>query len=212
VYIGFTMRNQTKVTGIITSVELRSFTARDSGRYGSERYDVKALVTLSVDGDIYWFYSPATSHTISKGGPFYVSTVKPSDWITSQEWSTKGALGASGFGETPTLRVNVGDVVTVQGSVKLNDRRGVRLERVKRLDYSYRALNLAWWTRYEAARESVPLSLPADTELPAIEGVEWHRIGSSDGTTIRFDSKVTNEIALLAFVEGVPQEQAQRPV
>jgi hypothetical protein len=200
-----------EVTGTIISVSLRSFPARDSGRYGSERYDVKALVTLSVDGDTYWFYSPATTHSISKGGPFYVSTVQPCDWITSQEWATEGALGASGFGETPALRVRVGDVVTVQGSVKSEDHRGVRLERVKRLDWSYRALNLAWWTRYEAARSKVPISLPPDQELPAFEGVEWRRIGSPDGTTIRFDSKVINEVALLASIEGVPLAQAQRP-
>lgn len=205
------MTNKTKVTGTITSVELRSFTARDSGRYGTERYDVKALVTLSVDGETYWFYSPATSHSISKGGPFYVSTVQPCDWITSQEWSTQGALGASGFGETPTLRVKAGDVVTVQGSIKTSDHRGIRLERVKRLDYSYRTLNLAWWKRYEVARESIPLSLPPDAELPTVGGVEWHRIGSPDGTTIRFDSKVINDVALLAAVEGVPLEAAQRP-
>jgi hypothetical protein len=206
------MTSQTKVTGTITSVELRSFTARDSGRYGTERYDVKALVTLSVDGEVYWFYSPATSHSISKGGPYYVSTVQPCDWITSQEWSTKGALGASGFGETPTLRVKAGDVVTVQGSVKSNDHRGIRLERVKRLDYSYRVLNLAWWTRYEAARDKVPASLAPDQELPTFDGVEWHRIGSPDGTTVRFDSKVTNQVALLACVEGVSVDHAHRPV
>lgn len=206
------MKNQTKVTGTIVSVKLCSFTARDSGRYGTERYDVKALVTLSVDGETYWFYSPATSHSISKGGPFYVSTVQPCDWITSQEWSTNGALGASGFGETPTLRVKVGDVVTVQGSVKSNDHRGIRLERVKRLDYSYRALNLAWWTRYQTARGKVPVSLAPDQELPTFDGVEWHRIGSPDGTTIRFDSKVTSEVALLACVEGVSVDHAQRPV
>lgn len=205
------MTNQTKVTGTITSVTLRSFTARDSGRYGRERYDVKALVELNVDGERYWFYSPATSHTISKGGPFYVSTVESSDWITTQEWSAKGSLGASGLGETPILRVKVGDVVTVQGSIKSSDHRGIRLERVKRLDYSYRALNLAWWSRYNAARESVPLSLPPDAELPTVAGVEWQRIGSPDGTTIRFDSKVTDNIALLACIEGVSLEAAQRP-
>jgi hypothetical protein len=202
---------QKEITGTITEVSLRSFTARDSGRYGTERYDVKALVTLSVDGDIYWFYSPATSHTISKGGPFYVSTVQPCDWITSQEWSTKGALGASGFGDTPTLRVKVGDVVTVKGSVKSSDHRGIRLERVKRVDWNYRALNLAWWTRYEMARANVPASLAPDQELPTFDGVEWHRIGSADGTTIRFDSKVKDEVALLACVEGVSMAEAQRP-
>lgn len=206
------MTNQTKVTGTITSVTLRSFTARDSGRYGRERYDVKALVELSVDGERYWFYSPATSHTISKGGPYYVSTVEPSDWITAQEWSVSGSMSASGLGETPTLRVKAGDVVTVQGSIKSNDNRGIRLERVKRLDYSYRALNLAWWKRYEAAREQIPLSLSPDAQLPAVDGVEWHRIGSPDGTTIRFDSKVTDNIALLACIEGVSLEAAQRPL
>lgn len=206
------MTNQTKITGTITSVKLCSFTARDSGRYGRERYDVKALVELSVEGERYWFYSPATAHTISKGGPYYVSTVEPSDWITTQEWSTKGAMGASGLGETPALRVKAGEVVTVQGSIKSSDQRGIRLERVKRLDYNYRALSLAWWTRYNAARESIPASLPPDTELPSIEGVEWHRIGSPDGTTIRFDSKVTNDVALLACVEGVSLEAARRPL
>lgn len=206
------MRNQTTVTGTITSVKLCSFTARDSGRYGTERYDVKALVTLSVDGETYWFYSPATSHSISKGGPYYVSTVQPSDWITPQEWVTKGALGASGFGQTPTLRVKTSDVVTVQGSIKSTDHRGIRLERVKRLDYNYRTLNLAWWTRYEAARSKVPLSVTPDQEPPIFDGVEWHRIGSPDGTTIRFDSKVVSDVALLACVERVSIEQAAKPL
>jgi hypothetical protein len=138
--------------------------------------------------------------------------MEPCDWITVQEWSATGSGGASGLGQTPVLRVNVGDVVTVKGSVKSNDYRGIRLERVKRLDYSYRALNLAWWTRYEAARDKVPVSLRPDQELPVFEGVEWHRIGSPDGTTVRFDSKVTNEVALLACVEGVSVDHAQRPV
>jgi hypothetical protein len=138
--------------------------------------------------------------------------VEPSDWITVQEWSATGSSGAAGLGQTPVLRVKVGDVITVQGSAKSGDSRGVvRLERVKRLDYSYRALNLAWWTRYNAARESVPLSLPPDVDRPVVEGVEWQRIGSPDGTTIRFDSKVTDNVALLACVEGVPLEAAQRP-
>lgn len=206
------MANKTKVTGTITDVKIRSFVARDSGRYGTERYDVKASVNLNVDGEVYWFYSPATSHSISKGGPYYISTVQPSDWITSQDWSVKGALDASGLGETPTLRVKVGDVVTVEGSVKSSDHRGVRLERVKRLDWNYKALNLAWWTRYSAARAKVPASLTPDQELPQFNGVEWNRIGSPDGTTVRFDSKVTDEIALLAHVEGVTKEAAQRPL
>ena len=113
-YSAFTMATQTKVTGTITSVKLCSFSARDSGRYGRERYDVKALVELSVDRQCYWFYSPATSHTISKGGPYYVSTVEPCDWITVQEWSATGG-GASGLGQAPVLRVKVGDMITVQG-------------------------------------------------------------------------------------------------
>lgn len=201
----------TAVSGRIVDVKLKSFPARDSGRYGTERYDVKALVTLNVDGEIYWFYSPATSHSISKGGPYYVSTVQPSDWITAQDWSTKGALGASGLGEIPTLRVSVGDTVTIQGAVKSDDYRGIRLERVKRLDWNYRTLSLAWWKRYDSARAKVPISLAPDQDLPAFDGVEWHRVGSPDGSTIRFDSKVTDEIALLACIENVSLEQAQRP-
>lgn len=222
-----------QVSGVVTKAELKRFVSRDSGRYGRECWDVKVLVAIETDdGRRYWFFTPAADFGVTTSGPYSVATLRSNDWVTSERWDCEGFAGARGLGQTPVARVKVGDRVEVKGRVKDEGRFGVQLWYVKRLDYSFGAVESAAKERVRKAMKSVPGSLPANVTPPLIPGVEWSRIGGhydpeyakelpadavksgpGDGRGDRdlgehhywigWDSKVTNTRLLVAHVEGV---------
>lgn len=124
-----------EVEGLISKIELRKFPSR-SHSYDSNResYDVKAMVAVTTpEGKALWFYSPPATYSITQGGPCFVSTVRENAWIKKSDikWSTTGALGSSGFGDTPALIMSLGDTIRISGRVKNpNTRFGLRLSHV----------------------------------------------------------------------------------
>lgn len=218
------MSKQQTFSGVVTKAEIRSYPAHDSGRYGSEINDIKAMIAFRDDaGNEYWFYSPAARQSISTSGPYSVATIQPTDWITKELWTCEGFAGARGIGSTPTLRVKVGDQITIKAKIKSDTRYGKQLWYVKRTDFSLDSEMTSWRKRLDAAmskqtveRIEFPLTPHAEIQqvqasLPAIpDGWFWRICGGPEGLYFA-DAEMKDAEAFIAWFEGVPVEMCRKP-
>jgi hypothetical protein len=211
--------------GVVTKVELRTYTAHDSGWYGQEIYQVRAVVAFRTDdGKDYWFDSPPARQSVNTSGPHAVAVLHPNDWVTKQRWECEGVAGAPGFGNTATPRVKVGDRIQISGRFKKDTRFGPQLWYVKRLDFNLDKLRADYCQRLETARKAVdpgqvefPLTPHNQEEyvrtsllpkLPA--GWEWRICGGPDGLYFA-DPELKDTAKFLSAYYGAPIEQCQLP-
>jgi hypothetical protein len=206
-------------SGTVTKVQMKSFVARDSGRYGAERYDLKLFVEFRDDsGKNYWFYTPTTRQSITTSGPYSVSTVQGNDWIVERDWRSDGALGARGFGAVPVPRVQVGDYIQITAKVKQNS----QLWYVKRVDFSLQSEQMVYAARLEKALQHKPptrIEFPLTPHnqmdkvysyLPHVPGWHWRICGGPEGLYFA-DSELKSPSEFLAWFEDAPLEDCHAP-
>jgi hypothetical protein len=129
--------------------------------FQGESYEQVVTVRIrDAEGRKFWFRA-RSDFRVAAGGPYYIAITEESDWVASSKWSCEGSLGAKGLGDTPVLRVKVGDRVRIKGRVKGNpDVQGTQLTHVQRLDWSYEAARQRWNVRYQAAKAKLFASAP----------------------------------------------------